>query len=744
MIALALLLTFSIAIPAGAGQESPSSAESAADEPTIQIEEEIDVLSLTPVSEIGIDPERFPWSLHQIDGLALEQGGPIGVTQILERRVPGVHTNSVQNNPLQNELLFRGFSTSPLLGSSSGLSVWEDGVRVNEVFGDIVQWDLLPILALDRMELMAGAHAAFGPNTLGGALSMHTKSGRKSSIGRFQAGASSWGRRHVGAESGGAWGSWAAYGAGELFEEEGWRDFSPSESRRLFGKLSYQQGSTAWDLGIGWAGSRLVGNGTAPVELLEIDRAEVFTYPDETDNDLFFPRLRWRHNLGSEALIEGIIFYRRSDISTFNADALDFDGEAGEPDAANNRSHTDQLGYGASLQITLTEEAWSRPNLLGLGVSWDEGDAGFDSSSELAFLTEDRTTVGTGVFDPESFVAVDSHVLRSALFATDSLQLTQRLTLTAQARYDSTSIRLRDRIGTELNGAHEYGRLNGGLGATLSLRPDSRKPTTAFAGVSRSSRTPTPVELTCADPDDPCRLPNAFVADPPLHEVVTSGLEAGLRGRWNQGSWSASYFDSKNENDILFVSSGRLTNAGYFTNVDSTRRQGLEISLRGRNGLHSWFLSYTWVDASFGSALVLPSANHPLAIDGEIEVKDGDAIPGIPSHVGKAGLSLRFGRWTAVASTTAQSSRYLRGDEANLLKPVSGFLTADAELSWTARSWIRIALAADNLFGHEYETFGVLGDPQQLLGDDFSNPRFLSPGAPRSVRLSVDLSPFDR
>ena len=219
MIALVLLLTFSVATLAGAGQESPSSSESAADEPTIQIEEEIDVLSLTPVSAAGIDPERFPWSLYQIDGLALEDGYPVGVTQVLERRMPGVHTSSVQNNPLQNDLLFRGFSTSPLLGSSQGLSIWEDGVRVNEVFGDIVQWDLLPLLALDRVELMAGAHAAFGPNTLGGALSMHTKTGRESSGGRFQAGAGSWGRRHAGAESGGAWGSWAAYGAGELFAD---------------------------------------------------------------------------------------------------------------------------------------------------------------------------------------------------------------------------------------------------------------------------------------------------------------------------------------------------------------------------------------------------------------------------------------------------------------------------------------------------------------------------------------------
>ena len=755
---VALLLTFSIAVPTAGGQESSSSPDEPPAEPLLEIEEEIDVLSLTPVSETGIDPERFPWSLHQLDSITLEEGDRPSVTQILARRVPGVHTNAVQNNPLQDDLFFRGFSSSPLLGSSQGLSIWEDGVRVNEVFGDIVQWNLLPVLALERMELIAGAHAAYGPNTLGGALSLRTKRGTGSPRGRFQAGAGSWGRRQVGVESGAVWGSWSAYGAGEVFEEEGWRDFSPSESQHLFGKLSYENESSSWDLGVGWASGRLTGNGTAPVELLEIDRSEVFTHPDETDNDLFFPRFRWQRNLGSETLLEAVAFYRGSDISTFNADELELDdGSDAEPDdedsyrpapaeldGANNRSRTDQTGYGASVQITLSGDLLNRPNHLGLGATWEEGEADFRSSTELAFLTEDRTTIGTGIFDPESFVAVDADVRRSAVFATDSLQLSQRVTLTAEARYDSSSVRLRDRLGEELDGDHEYGRLNGALGAAIDLRPGASDALVAFAGLSRSSRNPTPVELTCADPEDPCRLPNAFVADPPLDDVVTTSLEAGLRGRWRRGSWSASYFDATSDDEILFVSSGRLTNAGHFTNVDSTRRRGIDVSLHGRAGRHSWFAGYTWVDATLGTDLVLPSTNHPDAIDGEIAVRDGDTLPGVPRHLGKAGLSLVFGPWGVVASTSAQSSRYLRGDEANLLEPVVGFVTAEMETSWTPRPWITVALGIENVFDTEYETFGVLGDPQEVLGDDFTDPRFLSPGAPRSVRLSVDLRPFDR
>ena len=90
----------------------------------------------------------------------------------------GVSVNETQNNPYQPDVLFRGFTASPLLGTPQGLSVFQDGVRVNEPFGDAVNWDLIPVNAIADMILIPGSNPVFGLNTLGGSLSVTTKNGR--------------------------------------------------------------------------------------------------------------------------------------------------------------------------------------------------------------------------------------------------------------------------------------------------------------------------------------------------------------------------------------------------------------------------------------------------------------------------------------------------------------------------------------------------------------------------------------
>jgi hypothetical protein len=51
----------------------------------------------------------------------------------------------------------------------------------------------------------------------------------------------------------------------------------------------------------------------------------------------------------------------------------------------------------------------------------------------------------------------------------------------------------------------------------------------AYASYTQGSRAPTAIELGCADPQNPCSLPNALASDPPLQQVVTGTREAGLR-----------------------------------------------------------------------------------------------------------------------------------------------------------------------------------------------------------------------
>ena len=720
--------------------------------------EEIEVIGLAPLDRLGEVSDRVPWTVHRVTSEALERGVAGGAGALLEAELPGVHVSAAQGSSLQADVLYRGFGASPLLGANQGLSLYEDGVRVNEVFGDIVAWDLVPMFAAERIELLPGANPMFGLNTLGGAIALNTRSGFDSERLNLTLEGGSFGRRAGELSAGGVFGSEDGLGwlvAARSYEEDGWRDFSPSSLRQALAKLSQRGQRGHLSLTVGAADNELIGNGVVPVELLELDRSEVFTHPDRTRNDLFFPRLRIGRKFGPNLELEASVYLRASDVDTYNADAFEADDDdeidgynedaddrldgldLDEFDAVNNRSRTGQEGRGGSIQLAgLTDSGrWLA------GASWDGGRADFAFDTELAKLTPTRTTAGSAMRLPGSEVGLRAETGHYGVWAMRHwTTAADRLTWTLQARYNDSSVELNDRLGTALDGDHAYSRLLPSAGFVWEASSRERSAVLLFANVSQSARVPTPVELTCADPDDPCRLPNAFVADPPLDEVVTTSAEIGLRGRSGAVRWSAAVFHSDSADDIIFVSSGAGTSAGYFANVDVTRRQGLELWVRGRSGAVNWDASYTLLDATFQDRLTLSSQAHPMAADGEIEVEPGDLIPGVPRRQFRAGADVRIAdRMVLGARVLGDSGRYLRGDEANLLEPVGS--------AWRGDLWSRIELTpsldldleVSNVTDREYETFGALGEPDEVLGDAFENPRFLSPAEPRAFRASLRL-----
>ena len=759
---------FGIGSPKSAGQATGNGEE---EQPQAEgpFTEEIDVFGLAPLDHEGESADRVPWTVHRVSSEALDLSSVSGVGALLEAELPGVHLSPAQGSALQADVLYRGFGASPLLGANQGLSVYEDGVRVNEVFGDVVAWDLVPTFAAERVELVPGANPMFGLNTLGGAIALNTRSGFDSERVDLTLEAGSFGRRAGELSAGGAFGSGKNLGwfaGARSFEEDGWRDFSPSSLRQALLKLSQRGEGGHMELTLGVADNELIGNGVVPVELLETDRSEVFTHPDRTGNDLFFPRLRVGRLFGRSFELEAQVYLRGNDVDTYNADAFEGDhddddddghdeidddddldhdddddergnGHLDDFDAVNNRSRTEQEGWGGSIQLSGLSESgrWLA------GASGDGGRADFDFETELARLTATRTTVGSGVLLPGSEVGLRAETGHYGLWALRHWTTAgDRLTWTLQARYNDSRIELDDQLGTALDGDHGFSRLLPSAGFVWEASARERSSVLLFGNVSRSARVPTPVELTCADPDDPCRLPNAFVADPPLDQVVTTSAEVGLRGSRGSVRWSAALFHSDSADDIIFVSSGAGTSAGYFTNVDATRRQGLELWVRGRSGPVNWDASWTLLDATFQDRLTLSSPPHPFAEEGEIEVEPGDFIPGVPRRQFRAGADWTVGdRVVLGARLLGDSTRYLRGDEANLLEPVGS--------AWKGDLWSRIGLTpsldldleVSNVTDREVETFGALGEPDEVLGDDFEDPRFLSPGEPRAFRASLRL-----
>jgi iron complex outermembrane recepter protein len=750
-------------VRAEAGQtEGDSTAANAA-----RYQESIDVIGVTPLRGLGVPRDRVPGNVQSASAADLERTGALHLGDALARSFASVSVNEAQGNPFQPDLQFRGFTLSPLLGLPQGVAVYQDGVRVNEPFGDTLHWDLLPDNAIAAVDLVPGSSPLFGLNALGGALAIQTRTGWSHPGGSAAAHGGSFGRLWLEGASGGHGDRTGYFAAARLLEEDGWRDHSPSRLRQLFGSIERRGEQGRLDATATLGANRLIGNGAAPIELLELDREAVFTHPDQTENEVGMLSLRGDRGVGDDLVFEGTLHYRPVSIDTFNGDdtpyapcesdelagllCVEDDGEApihdqnGDPvrvgaeslDATNNTSSIESDGWGLALQATSTRPLGSRDHHLIGGLSLDAARSRYGADTELARLTADRGTIGTGVLDGAAAVRLHSEAEHHSLWLTDFLTVTPRLTLMGAARYTESAIELRDRLGVELDGDHTFSRLNPSAGFTWEVG----RGVTAFASFAMASRVPAPSELSCADPEDPCRLPNAFVADPPLDQVVARTWEAGARGRAGSIAWAGAAFETTNRDDIVFVSSGALTNQGHFTNVGDTRRRGLELSASGAATARlRWQAAYSHLQAEFRAPLLLPSPNHPQAVEGEIAVEPGDALPGIPRHQVKAQLAWSAGKASATAAVVYASERYLRGDEANLLRPLDGYAVVDAGAAYAIRERVVLSARLSNLLDAEYETFGLLGEADDVLGDDFENPRFVSPAAPFGVWLGIEIT----
>jgi iron complex outermembrane recepter protein len=729
-----VILIISLSSSAGAQQTpQPPAADSP---PTPQFSEAVDVVAVTPVHGLEVPKTKIAANVQIFTPPRVPALAPSDASRLLAERAVSVHTTDAQAGTFQPDVLFRGFAGSPLLGSSEGIAVYQDGVRMNEAFGDTVSWDALPSNAIASLNLIPGSNPLFGLNALGGALSIRTKDGFGSPGQQVSVRGGSFGRYDVDAESGGRRGAFGYYLAGSLTSEDGWRDQSPSTVRRLFGDAGWRGADSQVNVSFTGASNDLVGNGPAPVQLLDQDYEAVFTYPDRTDNDIAMVavKLLGRRDYGQ---LDGVAYFRNSGSRTFNGDAAEPDEDDDSPfDAINNRSHTRTQSAGFTGQLSRRKPLAGRDNDLVIGAGLDTAATRFDFSSEWAYLTDDRGTIGSGMFDEDAAVDLHSRATTASAFATNIWSPTARLALTASARFNWTDVELRDQIGTALTGDHRFSRLNPAAGVTFQVTPRVN----VYGSYTQSSRVPTPVELTCADPEDPCRLPNAFVSDPPLDQIVASTWESGARGVVNGVSWSVAAYHTAASDDIIFVSSGTLRGQGHFENVDRTIRRGVEAGVTYERGdRFSAFATYTVQRAVFGTDLVIASQFHPLAIDSEIPVAEGSSLPGIPRHSGKFGLAARLApRLDAGFTVRAQSGQYLRGDEANFLIPSPGFAIADAHGRYRLNEKLSFVGQVTNLFDSRYYTFGVLGDAT-LIDDDLEQARFYSPGAPRGAWVGAEV-----
>jgi len=738
----------------------------------------IEVISTTPLSGYGIELNKVPTNVQTVKAADLKRSQSLDITDYMNHNLTGVYINEIQNNPVQPDVNYRGFTASPLLGTPQGISVYVDGVRMNQAFGDVVSWDLIPKNAISNMQLMPGSNPLFGLNTLGGALSIQTKDGRTSKGGVFQTSAGSYGRKIGELEYGGVSkdNSVDYFFAGTYFDENGWRDHSDSNFGQFFGKLGWQGEKTDLKLTYAYANTDLKGNGMVPQNRAAYN--DVFTWPDQTKNKSHLLNLSLAHYFNEKTSFTGNTYYKRIKTNTLNGDINDgsmsdvpggygqtlgtlYGGsssgskqcsgasvtvtEPGETcPGVINRTQTITDTYGLFGQFNFDNNLFSLPNKLVAGGGFEKSFIRFNQIAEYADI------IGRGMQSYGRFadlgevdgnqenidgVADDRRVKLKAsswvfsTYASDTLALSDKLSLTASARYNHTTVRNRDQINSEghqsksydingdddhnndsLTGNHTFNRINPAIGATYQVTDAVN----LYGGYNEGSRAPTAMELTCADPEAPCKLPNSMASDPPLKQVVTKTFELGMRGVYGDiYKWNATVFNTKNYDDIQFVAAG-TSGGGYFKNFGVTERKGLEGSLSAKKDKWSYGANYTYLEATYQSQETLNGNfnNSGQAVTGverlsdatagateadlqaygsvsgtsskalytpnsrNITVEKGDHIPLIPKHVGKLFAAYDISdKFKVGGDALLISGSYVRGNENNEHQP--GTVTYD-------------------------------------------------------------------
>ncbi|HSH97139.1 MAG: TonB-dependent receptor [Methylophilus sp.] len=275
-----------------------------------------------PLPGLGLTKEEIPGNVQSISAKEIKEAHALSITDLMNRKLQSVTVNDYQGNPFQMDVQYRGFTAGPQIGTPQGLSVFIDGIRVNEPFGDVVNWDMLPMNALASVDVFPGSNPIFGLNTLGGAFSLKTKDGFNNAGADVDVLTGSFGRKQLQVEGGWNNGQIALFGAGNFFLEDGWRQNSPSRVNQAFGKASYRGDKLDLSLSTLLVKTELTGNGLLPSEMYAQSPSSIYTAPDKTDNTLAQFQLAGAFQATDTFSITGQVYRRKSKRHQVGADVF--------------------------------------------------------------------------------------------------------------------------------------------------------------------------------------------------------------------------------------------------------------------------------------------------------------------------------------------------------------------------------------------------------------------------------------
>jgi iron complex outermembrane receptor protein len=754
-----------LAQTAGTTPTRPAAAEPAA--PGVTVLPEVNVIGASPLLGSGVSRNKVPAENQVLTGEDVSLQGPPNALRALENQAAGVTLDDATGNQFMPNVFYHGFQASPLQGNPQGLAVYLNGVRFNQPFGDTVLWDLIPDIAIDKINL-EGANPVFGLNALGGSLSVQLRNGFTYHGGELEIHGGSFGTISGSLQYGKQSGDVSTYVALSGLHQDGWRQNSASDLRQLYADVGWRSTRGEVHLNFLGADNDLNNPGTVPVELLAADHSAVFTAPNFVAHKFGMVSLSGNYDVTDTTSLQALLYYNNFLERVRNGNVTDLqtceDGSGllctdagtvatdrngnpiadflhGGPYSQLDQQTTNTNGYGASFQVSNKDAVFGRPNHLVAGLSFDGAQTIFNANSAIGGLDLlSRNFIGPGIVIDQadgSIAPVEAGITDAfyGVFFTDTLDVTPALAATVSGRFNAAQINLKDLTGTALTGNHVYNRFNPGFGLTYKILPAL----TAYASYSEANRAPTPAELSCASPATPCSLANFFTGDPNLKQVVAHTVEAGLRGQFvpygnARLSWNLSAFHTGLDDDILFVSS-QIAGRAFFENIGSTRREGIDAGMRLTAGRLLAWIDYSYTDATFRNTVLLSSPDNPAADEnGNILVRPGNHLPGIPTHLLKLGVQYKVtDAWTVGATGVAASGQYLFGDEANLTPKTGAYFVANANTSYQVTKNLQLFALLQNTFNAKYVTFGTFSPTATVPIVEVpgaSNPRSLSPAPP--------------
>ncbi|MGH7567622.1 MAG: TonB-dependent receptor [Gemmatimonadales bacterium] len=695
-------MTFVALLPRPAAAQQPDSAK--------------DTVRLAPIEVVGsIVPAAgptigsgLPARISLIGRRALETWEPRTLAHALSTQA-GVALYDDLGSPYKLTLTSRGFAVGPVVGLPPGLSVFLDGVRQNEPDAAQVNFDLLPLEHVKRVELLAGTGSLLGSNSLGGGINLVTRRGEGPFEAELEAAGGSFGTYGIEGSAAGARGAWDYYLGAGYESAAGWRAATGAENYNAFVNLGRLGATRGVRFQLFGASSYAETAGSLPESVWRASPRTNFTAGDFEDLALVQASVSVYAPVGGRGRGAITLYHRRHDAERFNVN------QAPDPNVR-----------GVSVNRTIggnVDWRWAAPGGWSLRL-------GVDGSANRVHirLLEERPGTDTLTTD------VNSPSWDVAAYGVGEYRV-GRVTFSAGLRYDHIRIPFEDNLDPSADTASMFRRLSPRGGVSLALGGEAA----AYASVGRSFRAPAILELACADATAACPLPFALGDDPPLAPVVATTVELGARWAWGAALLNAAVYRTDVRDDIGFIQSDSAVFQGYFTNIGATRREGLELAAEvPLGGGHALSAGYAWTRAAYRAAARIFSlradadfAMSPLA--GPNRVAPGDWIPLVPEHQARVGASVRLAEGLEAGLDARYTGRqWLRGDEANETRPLPGYFTVDVRAAWDRGGW-GVTVFVANLLASRRAVFGTFNENRQTGALE----RFFTPMQARALRVVV-------